>query len=116
MPASWVVSRGDLVCQREVVGGLVPERSVRSFLVVVAAPVLDAEPRVGQGSKPMKVQAFVTKPPVEALGEGVLNRFAGLDVLHVDPMTGGPLQEVKAPELGAVVPQPGAVRRATSSE
>jgi len=51
----------------------------------------------------MGVEALVAKAPVEALGEGVLRRLAGLNVLDVDAVPRGPLHEPKARELAAVV-------------
>ena len=54
-------------------------------VIVVRAPVFDEEFGFGQGAKPMLVEAVVAEGAVEALDEGVLHRFARLDMMESDP-------------------------------
>ena len=47
--------------------------------VVVAPPCSDLFARVTERPEPVKVQAFISQLPVQALDEGALHGFLGLD-------------------------------------
>lgn len=49
--------------------------------VVVVAPSLDRQLRLGHRHKPGRVEALVAQPTVEALDKRVLRRLAGLELL-----------------------------------
>ena len=74
-------------------------------VVVVRAPVLDEESGFGQGAKPMLVEAVVAEGPIEALDEGVLHRFARLDMMESNAGALSPEVEGFAGELGTIVPR-----------
>jgi hypothetical protein len=59
-------------------GRPVAERAGGAHPIVVAPPVLDRGPGVGEADEPMAVQALDAEPPVEALDEGVLDGLARL--------------------------------------
>lgn len=79
-----------------------PERSVRSVLVVVAPPCFDDGACFGKVAEEVFVQAFVAKPAVEGLDEGVLHRLARRNVMPFN--TGGlaPPEDRMAGQLRAV--------------
>jgi hypothetical protein len=54
------------------------------MLVVIHTPSLDLTPRVGQIFKPVRIQALIAEPPVEALDEAVLCWLAWLDMNQSD--------------------------------
>ena len=72
-------------------------------VIVVRAPVFDEESGFGQGAKPMLVKAVVTKGAIEALDEGVLHRFARLDMMESNAGALRPEVEGFAGELRAIV-------------
>ena len=57
---------------------------MRSQVIVVVAPGLDGFARLGEREEDVLVEAFVAQAAVEALDEGVLHGFAGLDVVPVE--------------------------------
>src|SRR5690554_5054465 len=59
--------------------GAVPQRAVRSLVVVVLPPVRDQDFRFVQGREELQVQELVAQASVEALVETVLPRRARLD-------------------------------------
>lgn len=63
------------------------EAGVGSDDVVVGAPSLDDRAGVAEVAEQMLVEAFVTEPAVEALGEPVLLRLAtvGAQTLYIEP-------------------------------
>ena len=68
------------------------EAAVWSEVIVVVTPRFDGLARLSQGEEDVLVEAFVTEPAVERFDEGVLHRFARLDVVPVET-TGGPAQD-----------------------
>ena len=79
------------------------QAAVWSNFVVISAPLSDARSGLGQGLKPLLVQALVTKLPIEALDIAVLHGAPWLnqDMLHA--MRRCPSHESSTPELRAVV-------------
>jgi hypothetical protein len=63
---------------------VIAERAVRPHGVVVNAPSFDQRGRVSQIQEPVLVQTLVTKLPVEALDERVLDRPARFDELQAN--------------------------------
>ena len=57
-----------------------------ALLVVFTAPRFDQGLGVGQGRKPVFVQAFVAEAPVEGLDVGVLVRLAGFNETQGQPL------------------------------
>ena len=72
------------------------------------APVIDEQAGFFEGTEPVLVEAVITEGPVKGLDEGVLDGFAGLDVVEMDLAPLGPEVECLARELGAVVTGDGA--------
>ncbi len=70
--------------------GMILQTGMRSFLVVVPTPRLDLKPRVGDVQEPVRRQALVAEPAVEAFNVGVLNGLAGLDEGQGDLVTAAP--------------------------
>ena len=58
---------------------------------------------VGQGSKPVFVQAFVAEAPVEGLDVGVLVRLAGFNETQGQPLRVRPCEHRATAELLPVV-------------
>lgn len=71
--------------------------------VVRDPPGFDRALGIGQVDKPALVETLVAQATVETLDETVLDGFAGPDELQRDPARVGPLIEMLARELGAVV-------------
>ena len=86
------------------------------LVVVESSPLFEGGLRFLHVRERVLVEALVAKPGVEALDECVLRGFARFDEVKLDVSVVGPALHRAARELGAIVPQPGAMRRATSSE
>ena len=56
-----------------------------TLLMVSSAPSRDDESGVTQIVKPVRIEAFIAKAPVEAFDERVLQRLARLDVIEPNP-------------------------------
>lgn len=80
----------------------VAERGVRPDSVVVVAPEGDLSARVVQGVEDLLIQQFIAQAAVKRLDEGVLLRFAGIDVVPGDVVLLGPFQDRSAGELGPI--------------
>jgi len=80
---------------------------VRTHFVVVALPAVDGEARIGEPGEPVLVQAFVTEPAIEALHEGILDRFPRPDELQLHPLPVRPGIQHLARELRPVVQHDG---------
>jgi hypothetical protein len=90
--------------QGKEVGRDATDRGVRADpVIVVRAPVFDEESGFGEGAKPMLVEAVIAEGSIEALDEGVLHRFARLDMMESDPGTLSPEVKGFAGELGTIV-------------
>src|SRR5215469_7336518 len=76
---------------------------MRSLLVVILPPAFDFAPCVTQTREPVRVQAFLSQAPVEALRIGVLNRLAGLDELQSYPAFFAPGRQGSAAKLRPVI-------------
>ena len=61
--------------------------------VVVVAPRRQGRASVSERGEQGLVEALVAQPPDEGLGEGVLLRLAGCDLVPLDPALLGPLQD-----------------------
>lgn len=82
------------------------EGTARSLGVVIKPPGFNEYPGVFEIEEPVLVEAFVAHGSVEALDEGVLDRFTGLlDELQLHAVLVGPSVERLARELRAVVRQ-----------
>jgi hypothetical protein len=57
---------------------------MRPEVVVVATPRINGHTRVGQAEKVVLVEPFISQSAVERFDEGVLDRFAGFDVVPVE--------------------------------
>ncbi len=68
------------------------------MVVVVVAPSFQHEARVRDGAEERLVQKLVPQPRVEALGEGVLRRFPGLDVAPLDGPLVSPNEDPPSPD------------------
>jgi hypothetical protein len=55
---------------------------MRSLLVVILPPAFDFAPRITLTREPVRIQAFLSQPPIEALRIGVLHQLARLDELQ----------------------------------
>ena len=74
-----------------------------SLLVVFTAPRFDQGLGVGQGRKPVFVQAFVAEALVEGLDVGVLVRLAGFNETQGQPLRVRPCEHRATAELLPVV-------------
>lgn len=77
-------------------GGQAAEGIVVSFLVVFEHPSPGELPDLSQAGKEPSVEHLGTVGPIEALDEGVLVRFAGLDVVDEDAVPGTPFGEPRS--------------------
>lgn len=77
--------------------------AVWANLVVVAPPVGDDLPGLGQRGEPVLIEALVPELAVEAVDVAVLHGFARLDQQVLDAMSLCPGNKGPAGELGAVV-------------
>ena len=76
---------------------------MRPFGVVVASPFLELDPRLGKRGEQRLVQELVAQAAIEAFDEGILLRFARLDVVLFEPKALRPSEHRQAVELGTIV-------------
>lgn len=57
--------------------GLLPDRPMRTLLIVVPAPSLHLLPSIFKAHEPVLIEAFNPEAPVEGLNERIVGRFAG---------------------------------------
>src|SRR5262249_33930952 len=81
----------------------IPQRAVRSVIVVVLPPGFDSLLRVRHTDEPMLVEAFVPKLAVEALGVGVLRRLSRPHECQAHMVAIGPCVQHLSRKLWAVV-------------
>jgi len=91
------------ICRANGCRGLVPQRAVRTLLVVFHPPRGDPPPRVPQIFKPTYVQALVPELAVETFHVPVLLRLPRLNVHQLDLPLHAPGQKLPAGELRPVV-------------
>ena len=84
-------------------GGEPAEPRMRAAGVEVLAPGLEDLAGVADRAEQGLVEKLVPEPPVEALGEGVLDRLAGLDVFSGHAPVVRPGQDRVRGELGSIV-------------
>ena len=83
--------------------GLVRKRAVRALLVVIAAPLIQLAPRVGQVEKDLSIQAFVAQSAVEAFNVTILNRPSRPDEVELHSSLMRPYIHRLACEFAAVI-------------
>src|SRR5216683_7166288 len=76
---------------------------VRPFAIVFDSPPLDFATRIVERDEDLLVQSLLAQPAVEALDEGVLDRFSRLDELQLNAALVGPLIEYAAGKFRPVV-------------
>src|SRR6185436_14608081 len=76
---------------------------VRPDVVVVVAPDSQLAPGVSQAVEQLFIQELVAQRPIERFNERVLLRLAGIDIVPLDLVLAGPLQDRPTGELGSVV-------------
>src|SRR5256886_4951032 len=81
----------------------ITETAVGPDGVVVEPPFGQSRSGMRERAEQRLVQQFVAQSAVEAFDERVLRRFAGRDVMPVDPGLLAPAQDRHARELGAIV-------------
>ena len=64
----------------ELVRRSVVERAVRTLAVVLLPPACQGAPYIIQRAEPVRVEALVAQPPVDAFDMAILHRPARLDV------------------------------------
>ncbi len=96
---------GSCVCSlsRELVRREIAEARMRANFVVMAAPALDDRLGLRPRPEPFETQALVAELAVEAFGDAILPRLAGLDQRRIDALRNDPGQERLRHELRAVV-------------
>jgi hypothetical protein len=77
----------------------IPDRAMRSDLVVVSTPSLAFSGRFVEGHEPVRIEALGAELAVQALDEGIVGRFAGPAVVERDLMNEGPKVKLFADEL-----------------
>src|SRR5512134_1340337 len=87
----------------ELVWGQVLEAAVRTYRVVVTAPVFDHDTSLGARAEPLQGQTFIAELPVEALVGTVLPGLARVDQRRLDALGSQPLEDGATDELRAVV-------------
>ncbi len=75
---------------------------MRANFVVMAAPALDDRLGLRPRPEPFETQALVAELAVEAFGDAILPRLAGLDQRRIDALRNDPGQERLRHELRAV--------------
>src|SRR5208282_3409582 len=79
------------------------QSAVRAFLIVVAAPVFQFFPSIGEMEKDFPIQTFVPQPAVETLDVAVLNWATGPDEVELHTSIVGPGVHGLAGEFAAIV-------------
>ncbi len=74
-------------------------------VVVVIAPVIDDDFRLGQRPESIDVQAFVAHPGVERLREPVVPGLTGWDETHTDPILSPVSQGLRCHLWAVVTPE-----------
>src|SRR6185436_16726251 len=80
-----------------------PDRPVRSLLVVIMPPRLDAPPRILDTDEVLRVEARVPKLVIEAFDKPVLHRLAGIDEVEPNTLAPRPRIHLSPAKLRSVV-------------
>jgi hypothetical protein len=83
-------------------GCLVSQRGMRPDVVVVVAPEGQFAADICQAVEDLLIEAFVAQAAIERFDVAILLRLSGVDVMPLDAVRGGSLQDRLAGELGAV--------------
>ena len=75
-----------------------------SDVVVIVSPESQLPPRIIQTVEDLLVEQLVAQAAVEAFDEGILLRFARIDIIPINIVIAGPLQDRTTGELGSVTP------------
>src|SRR5215469_17969833 len=81
----------------------IPERTVRTLMVVMLAEFPELLPRIVQRRKPLHVQAFVSQPPVETLDKSVLHGTTWPNEAQLHIVCHCPGLQRTARELAAII-------------
>ena len=103
VPARCLPGRCACSSRRELVRREIVEARMRTHFIIVPPPCFDDHLRLGAGTKPFEAQALVTELAVEAFGDAILPRLAGLDQCHSDILRSDPAQQCLGYELRSVV-------------
>lgn len=79
------------------------EARVGAIMVVVVAPCRDQDAGMAQAVEEVRVETFVTQPPIEGFDEAVLHGFARRDVMPFDAALLLPAQDRIGRQLRTVV-------------
>ncbi len=74
-----------------------------SLVVVVTAPCRNQAASMAQGIEEVLIQTFISQPPIEALHEAVLHRFAGSNLVPLNLAVLLPLEDRIGGEFCSVV-------------
>src|ERR1035438_3687422 len=80
----------------------VAQGAVWAHLVVINSPVFDGFPCVVQSEKPVLIQTFLTKFPMEAFDVSVLHRSSRRDEVQCDLIRASPLVQSLGGKFGAM--------------
>src|SRR6185503_10595907 len=80
-----------------------PQRVVRTALIVVDAPGFDLGLRIRDRCELMHVQTLVAQASVERFNEGVFHRFPWADEVELDATQEGPVLKGARHEFRAVI-------------
>ena len=83
VPARCLTGRWSCSSRRELIRREIVEARMRTHFIIVPPPCFDDHLRL-VGTKPFEAQALVTELAVEAFGDAILPRLAGLDQCHSD--------------------------------
>src|ERR1019366_2546706 len=92
-----------MACLPELFRRPVGERAVRTLAVVLRAPACQGAPYILQRSEPLRVEALVAQPPMEAFDMSILHRPSRLDVHQPNLPVFRPAQLATRGELRSVV-------------
>src|ERR1019366_2269705 len=98
-----VLSHICIACLPELFRRPVCERAVRTFAVVLMTPACQDAPYIIQRAEPVRVEALVAQPSVEALDMSILHRPSRLDVHQPNFPVFRPAQHATRCELWSVV-------------
>src|SRR3982751_3634353 len=89
--------------RRKLLRCAVSQRPRRAVFIVILLPAFHGAAGVGQGEKPIRIQALLPKPPVKAFGITVLHRLTRVNVAKEYSFAGAPGLPGTRNELRSVV-------------